>query len=255
MVERGEVSVLRVREYLLPLALVVLAGVGWWWTVVTSHNMVPTMGMGLGNSMVVVSLAAFTVAWIAMMAAMMLPAIVPVVRLYGRAAARGTVAPIPFFIAGYGIVWSIVGLPVFFLWRQLNQPLAQVTPTVGRIGGAVLVGAAVYQLSSLKTACLRHCRSPLSFFMRHSHNLDRSSGALILGVRHGLYCLGCCWMLMAVLVVLGTMQLAWMAVIAGLIFIEKISRIGELVAKIAGIGFLALGIWLLITPALIGRLT
>jgi predicted metal-binding membrane protein len=215
--------------------------------------MAPTMGVG--NSKVVMSLAAFTVAWIAMMAAMMLPAIVPVIRLYGRAAARGTVAPMPFFIAGYGIVWSIVGLPVFFLWRQLNQPLAHATPTVGRIAGAVLVGAAVYQLSSLKTACLRHCRSPLNFFMQHSKNLHRDSGALILGVRHGLYCLGCCWMLVAVLVAFGTMQLAWMAVIAVLIFIEKVSRIGELVAKIAGIGFLALGIWLLITPALVGRLT
>ena len=253
MVERGEVNVLRVREYRLPLALVVLAGVGWWWTVVTSNNMAPTMGMG--NSMLAMSLVAFTVAWIAMMAAMMLPAIIPVVRLYGRAAARGTVAPMPFFIAGYGIVWSFVGLPVFFLWRQLNQPLAQATPTVGRIAGAVLVGAALYQLSSLKTACLRHCRSPLNLFMRHSKNLHRNSGAMTLGVRHGLYCLGCCWTLMAVLVVFGTMQLAWMAVIAALIFIEKVLPIGELVAKVAGIGFLILGFWLFITPALVGRLT
>jgi len=212
-------------------------------------------GMDMNGATGAMSLAPFLVAWVAMMAAMMLPAVLPVVRLYARAAARGTVAPVAVFLAGYGAVWSAMGLPVFFLWERLDQPLADATPTAGRVAGVALVAAAVYQLSPLKSVCLRHCRSPLGFFMQHARNLHRTTGALALGARHGLYCLGCCWMLMAVLVAFGTMQLAWMAGLALLILVEKSTPIGERVAAGAGVAFLVLGMLLLVHPATIAGLT
>jgi predicted metal-binding membrane protein len=243
----------RVSDRWLAPVLVAIAGVGWWWSVVTTRDM--SSGMDMNGAMVAMSLAAFLVAWVAMMAAMMLPAVLPVVRLYARAAARGTVAPVAVFLAGYGAVWSAMGLPVFFLWKRLDQPLADATPTAGRIAGVVLVAAAVYQLSPLKGVCLRHCRSPLGFFMQHARNLHRPTGALAVGARHGLYCLGCCWMLMAVLVAFGTMQLAWMAGLALLILVEKSTPIGERVAAVAGVAFLVLGMLLLVHPATIAGLT
>jgi predicted metal-binding membrane protein len=246
-VQTVESKLSRERNYLLPLTLLTVAGVGWWSSVATSATMSLTMNSG-GAMM-----ALF--AWVAMMAAMMLPAVLPVVRLYQRAAERGTAAPVSYFLAGYAVIWSVVGLPVYWVWRQLQQPLAQASPAVGRLAGAVLIGAALYQLSPMKKACLRHCRSPLNFFMRHATNLRRSSGAVKLGARHGLYCLGCCWMLMAVLVALGTMQLFWMAVVAGLIFLEKVTSFGEYVAVGAGVGFFVLGVVLMINPATVGAIT
>jgi predicted metal-binding membrane protein len=231
-----------------PPALLAVAALGWWWSVHAAHAMSSSMGMDA------VSAAAFLAGWVAMMAAMMLPAVLPVVRLYARAAARGTVAPIAFFLAGYGVVWSAIGLPAFVAWKALNAPLADASSAAGRVAGAVLVAAAIYQLSPLKAVCLRHCRSPLSFFMQHGTHLDRPSGAAVAGARHGLFCLGCCWMLMAVLVAFGTMQLWWMAGLAALILLEKVSPIGERVARVAGGGFASLGLLLLIHPTTISHL-
>jgi predicted metal-binding membrane protein len=247
----GETTRPMTEAWVVP-ALLVLAALGWWWSAVTTRDMDGDMMMGGAASL---SLAAFLVAWVAMMAAMMLPAVLPVVRLYGRAAARGTVAPVPVFLAGYAFVWSVVGLPAYVAWRRLDGPLADASPTAGRIAGGVLVAAGAYQLSPLKGVCLRHCRSPLTFFMQHGKNLHRPSGALVAGARHGLYCLGCCWMLMAILVAFGTMQLAWMAGLALLILVEKATPIGERVAVVAGVVFLVLGVALLFQPTNVGHLT
>ncbi len=243
----------RVRGYWSAPALLALAGVGWWWSAVTARGM--SSGMDMSGAMASMSLAAFLVAWVAMIAAMMFPAILPVVRLYAHAAARGTAAPLAVFLAGYVAIWSATGLPAFFLWKRLDQPLADATPTAGRIAGAVLVAAAVYQLSPLKAFCLRRCRSPLGFFMQHAKNLHRPTGALAVGARHGLYCLGCCWMLMAVLVAFGTMQLAWMVGLALVILMEKVTPIGERVAAVAGVAFLALGVVLLFHPTTVSSFT
>lgn len=241
--------------WLVP-ALLGIAALSWWWSAVAARD----MGGGMDDGMTMsgaasMSLAAFLGAWVAMMAAMMLPAVLPVVRLYSRAAGRDTVAPVPFFLAGYAVVWSAVGIPVFIAWRRLDEPLSDATPTAGRIAGVVLVAAAIYQLSPLKQVCLRHCRSPLSFFMQHGKNLHRPSGAVVAGARHGLFCLGCCWMLMAVLVAFGTMQLAWMIGLAALILIEKATPIGERVAGAAGVAFLVLGAVLLLDPTSVSHLT
>lgn len=233
-------------------AMLAVAAAGWWWSATTASDMSADMLM---SGAVAMSLTAFLVAWVAMMAAMMLPAVLPVVRLYKRAAAQGTVAPVPLFLIGYVGVWSMIGLPAYVFWRRLAGPLADASPTAGRVAGVVLVAAAVYQLSPLKSVCLRHCRSPLSFFMRHGTNLHRASGAVIAGARHGLYCLGCCWMLMAILVAFGTMEITWMIALATLILIEKVTPIGERAATVAGVAFLILGVVLLFHPTTVGHLT
>ncbi len=251
-VRQGATRKAGVPDRWLAPTLLLIAGLGWWWSALTARGMGSDMTMSAAAAM---SLAAFLVAWVAMMAAMMLPAIVPVARLYARAAARGTVAPVAVFLAGYAAIWTAMGLPAFFIWQRLEGPLADASPTAGRIAGVVLVAAAIYQLSPLKAVCLRHCRSPLSFFLQHGKNLHRPAGAVAAGARHGLYCLGCCWMLMAVLVAFGTMQLRWMAVLATLIMVEKVTPIGERVAVAAGVAFLALGALLLLHPAILGRLT
>jgi predicted metal-binding membrane protein len=245
----------RVRiELWLPALLLGVAAIGWWWSALTARDMggsaaADGMSMGAGS----MSFLAFLAAWVAMMAAMMLPAVLPVVRLYGRAAARGTVAPILVFVAGYLLVWSAVGVPAFLAWHALRALLAQSLPWAGRVAGVVAVVAALYQVTPLKTLCLRHCRSPLSFFLHHSKNLNRPSGAVLAGGRHGLYCLGCCWMLMAILIAFGTMQLGVMVALAVLILLEKDAPFGEQLARAAAVVFLVAGAALLLHPLLISH--
>ncbi|AOW94863.1 hypothetical protein BFN03_11750 [Rhodococcus sp. WMMA185] len=231
----------------LSYSLLVVAALGWWWTVVGAGHME-------SSAMATMSFAAFLVAWIAMMAAMMLPAILPVVRLYALAAARGAAAPVAVFVGGYLVVWSAVGVPAYLLWRRLSGPLAQASPGAARFAGAVAIGAAVYQLTPLKSLCLKRCRSPLSFFLHHGRHLDRPAGAALAGGRHGVYCLGCCWMLMVLLVALGTMSLGWMIALAVLILLEKTAPFGEVLTRVAAAGLLILGAALLLQPALIGNI-
>ena len=235
----------------IPAALIALAAIGWWWSARMAASMSMNMGMDMAAAL---SLASFLIAWVAMMVAMMFPAVLPVARLYARAAAAGPVAPVPIFLAGYLIVWTVIGLPAFFIWRSLAGPLAMGALWAGRLAGVVLIAAAIYQLTPLKSACLRHCRTPMSFFMRYGNRLDRPLGALQIGVVHGAFCLGCCWALMAVLVAFGTMQLWWMVGLAVLIFVEKNVRWGEQAARVSGAGFALLGVLLLAYPAFISHL-
>ena len=238
------------RDVGLTATLLVGAALGWWWSVRMAGDMAGEMSMA-GT----MSFTAYLVGWVAMMAAMMFPAIAPVVRLYSRAAARGTVAPVPVFVAGYLLVWSAIGVPAYFLWRALDEPLAAGEASAGRFAGIVLVVAAVYQLTPLKQTCLRHCRSPMSVFTHASGDPARPAVALRIGAVHGTYCLGCCWALMAILVAVGTMHLAWMAALAAVIFIEKIAPRGELFATGVAAASAVLGVWLLFDPTSISTLT
>ena len=232
----------------VPAGLLILAGLGWWWSALSAGSMGDAMSMDGRSTM---SFAAFLVAWVAMMAAMMLPAVLPVVRLYARAAASGHAAPVIVFVGGYIALWSAVGVPAFLAWSRLNAPVAQATPWAGRLAGAVAVAAGLYQLTPLKGLCLRHCRSPMSFFLHHGKHLDRPVGAFVAGTRHGLFCLGCCWVLMVLLIALGAMQLAWMAALAALILLEKVAPFGERLARLSAVLFVAIGVVLIVHPTLI----
>lgn len=248
------------------VVLVLLAAIGWYWTVRMASDMtMPSMdgmsgmegmpGMDMSGMQTTISLAAFMLAWLAMMAAMMFPAVSPVVKLYGRAAAAGRVAPLPFFVAGYIIVWTAIGLPAYFAWRALMHPIAMAEPWAARVAGGVLLAAAAWQLTPLKSVCLKHCRTPMSVFLRFSASTGRPLGAARMGATHGLYCLGCCWALMAVLVAMGTMNIAWMIGLAVLIMLEKNAPWGERIALGAAVVFAIMGVMLFVRPELLSSLT
>lgn len=251
----AEVGIARTQEgaglalrVMVPVVLIGLAVAGWVWSVHVAEQMT---GGGMDHMAGPMSLGAFVVAWVAMMAAMMLPAVLPVVQLYARAAARGTVAPVPFFASGYLALWTVLALPAYLAWRPLSMATADGSTWVGRVAGATLLAAALWQLSPLKSVCLRHCRSPLGFFMRYGERVRRPSGALRMGVLHGAYCVGCCWALFAVLVASATMSLLWLVVFTALIVVEKNYKHGERVALAAAPVLAALGVALLIFPSLI----
>jgi predicted metal-binding membrane protein len=157
----------------------------------------------------------FAAAWTLMMAAMMLPSIAPLWLLY-----RGSRV---WLAIGYLAVWSAVGVVPYL---AMEQGMGFALPVV-------LGAAGVYELSPLKSVCLRRCRDPVTFLMQHYR-----SGALRLGIEHGIWCLGCCVGLMAVLVLAASMQLVWAVVIAAAVFVQKVLPAGELSARLIGVGLL-----------------
>lgn len=198
-----------------------------------------------------VALVPFLLGWLAMM----LPAVTPVVRLFSRAAALGRVPPTGTFVLGYLLVWGLTGVPVYFLWRVVAMPLRDGEMWAARMAGLVLLMAGAFQLTPLKRACLRRCRSPMSVFLRTNSDLARPSGAVRAGGRHAVYCLGCCAGLMVVLVAAGSMQPWWAAAIAAGIFLERNAPAGERLALVAAAGLAAIGVALLARPMLISTLT
>lgn len=238
-----------------PIVLLSLAAVGWWLSATMAHQMVMSNSDAMAMGASSLSLLAFIGGWIAMTCAMMVPAIVPVVALFRGAAVRGRAASTSYFVAGYLVVWSAVGLPAYYAWRALQGPIGNDAAWVARLAGSVFLVGAAYQVSPLKSVCLRHCRTPMSFFLHQRHDLSRPLGATFAGATHGLMCFGCCWALMAILVTLGTMQFAWMIILAALIYLEKVSAHGELVARISAAAFVGLGLGLLLYPTLLSRLT
>lgn len=135
------------------------------------------------------------------------------------------------------------------------EPIASAQPWAARFAGVVLIAATAWQMTPLKSVCLRHCRSPISFFLRFGAKVTRPLGSLRMGATHGLFCLGCCWALMAVLVALGTMNLAWMAGLALLILLEKNAPFGERIAQVAAVLFAVAGITLIVDPQTLTTLT
>ena len=225
---------------LVVLPLLAVAAVAW---AITARGDDMVMGPG-----------AFVVAWVVMMTAMMLPAAAPVVALYSLAARRGAVAAVPVFVSGYLAVWAVTALPAYAVARAVEQPLMNGEPWVGRLVGATLLAAAVYQLTPLKDACLRRCRSPLSFFLSRTGSLANPWRSLVAGAQHGVHCLGCCWALMAVLVVVGGMQLGWALGLALVISAEKLLPHARLVVRTVAVAATAVGIALLIDPSLLAHL-
>jgi predicted metal-binding membrane protein len=187
--------------------------------------------------------------WAVMMVGMMSGAATPVVLLFAAAQSRRGqrgVSTLLAFGLGYIALW--VGFSAFATAAQwslhqlklLSPALAASSPT---FGGAILVGAGIYQLTPLKGTCLRHCQSPLGFLLTNWR--DGLLGALQMGMRHGAYCLGCCWALMGVLFVVGVMNLVWVAALTGFVLLEKTGPAGVAVARVAGVGMVAFGLVLI----------
>ncbi|MDQ2914528.1 MAG: DUF2182 domain-containing protein, partial [Chloroflexota bacterium] len=172
------------------------------------------------------------------------PAVAPVVITFDRwaqskARPRSVTAT---FILGYLVVWSVIGLAAYAVVVVLQMLVPAGDPTAQRVGGGLLVVAGLYELTPLKNICLRHCRSPLGIVMQYADLLgDGHRGPFRVGVVHGSYCVGCCWALMLVLVLLGMMNVAWMGVVAALIFAEKVLPGGALLSRVSGFAFIAAG--------------
>ena len=242
-------AAVRTRLGLIAL-LLVLAAIGWWWTAGEMQGMDGGPWTELGT------LSWFVGVWIVMMAAMMFPSVAPTVALYSTMTrSRSPVAPL-LFTSGYLLAWTSVGVFAFTaataLGRIPGDPLAW--DRAGRwVAGATLLVAAVYELTPLKDVCLGKCRSPLGFLLG-SWRSGRT-GALQMGARHGAWCIGCCWALMASLFALGVMSVVWMAVVAGVIAFEKLIPSRRAATYVTAALLLVLGVLVLVSPDSIPALT
>jgi predicted metal-binding membrane protein len=192
---------------------------------------------------------AFVGAWTVMMTAMMLPSALPMIGLYGairRKGGRASGLPVAMFTLVYLAAWGVTGLPVYLATIGLGGVDGHVF-AYGIAG--VLVAAGVYQLSPLKHACLRACRSPIGFLLGRWR--PGRAGGLVLAWRHAAYCVGCCWALMVVLVAAGAMGLPWVLLIAALVTAEKLAPGGEWIARAAGAALLLFGAAVAVRPDLI----
>jgi predicted metal-binding membrane protein len=193
------------------------------------------------------------VMWTVMMVAMMLPSAAPVILLvvgtYRRRGARPTVLTAS-FTTGYLLAWtafSAIAAGTQLILHRAAMLSPGMSSSSTRLGGAILIGAGVYQWLPIKGACLTQCRSPLGFLTREWR--EGTAGALIMGVRHGAFCVGCCWALMALLFVAGVMNLISVAAIAVFVLIEKLAPVGGRFGRAAGLLLASWGAWLLIVGA------
>ena len=191
--------------------------------------------------------------WAVMMIGMMTPSAAPMILLYARVGGQAantakSLAATWWFTAGYLLVWTAFAFAATFAQWVLERG-SLLTPAMagsgGVFGGIVMIAAGLYQWLPLKDACLRQCQAPWLFIQRHGGFRGDAPGSLLLGARHGIYCVGCCWVLMALLFVGGVMNVLWIAAITIFVLAEKVVPAGRALSRIAGLGFLAWGAWLL----------
>ena len=237
--------------------LVVLAGVigvaalAWAYTIYVALG----TGAGAGTAMAMPNMqswslahwAAMFIMWMVMMVAMMVPSAAPMLLMFAtinrqRLAKQQPYVPTGVFLLGYVLVWcgfaagATIGNWALHTHAMLSSMMG--SSTIALLGGALLLAAGVFQWTRLKYVCLTNCRSPLSFIM--SDWRDGVGGALKMGLRHGVYCLGCCWILMALLFVLGVMNLVWIAALAAFVLLEKVAPKGHLLGRAGGV---LLAVW------------
>ncbi len=218
-------------------------------------------GMDAGPGTDLGELGWFLGVWVTMMAAMMFPSAAPMVLLFQRVSSERARRGQPFvptwvFVLGYLAVWTVFGLAAYGLYRlvALLDPGVLAWERGGRYAaGAAVAAAGLYELTRLKSACLRHCRGPLHFVLGHWR--DGVAGALRMGVEHGASCVGCCSGLMLLLFALGVMSVTWMAVVAGLVFAQKVLPRGESLTRVFAVAFVAAGIWVAAAPGSVPGLT
>lgn len=213
-------------------SIALLVGLSWWFLV-----------SGAGMAPMRPPLTALVLMWWLMMVAMMLPSATPAILLYARVRRQrrgdARIAASWIFTLGYLAVWLVFSIVAAALQTRIAGP--DMALRSAALGGAFLVAAGLYQLSPLKSSCLEQCRTPAEFLSRHWR--PGPMGALRLGMLHGAYCVGCCWLLMALLFVGGVMNLMWVIALAVLVAIEKLAPFGAMVARFAGVALIASGIW------------
>ena len=196
--------------------------------------------------------ALILVMWWVMMAAMMLPSAAPTILLFAALSRKSAEHGDPAVSAGvfastYVIVWGGLSLLATFAQMQLDG-LALLSPMMKSasvpLGAALLIAAGVYQTTPLKYACLRHCRTPIDFFARRWRR--GTKGALIMGLEHGAFCLGCCWVMMGLLFYAGVMNLLWVAGLAVYVLLEKLAPAGQRISRFAGVALILWGVAVLV---------
>ncbi len=233
-------------------SLLVLAAAAWalliWQASVMDTDMSLTMGMAA---------PVFVGIWIAMMVAIMFPTAAPMILMFARVhnqrRQRGqNFVPTWVFASSYLLVWAASGLAAYGIavaGDKLADQSGWVLDNAARIGGGVLIAAGLYQLSPLKSICLSKCRTPISFILNSWR--DGYAGSFRMGLEHGVYCLGCCWMLFVILFPLGMMNVAATALITLLIFAEKSTPIGKQMAAVAAAGLIVYGVLVIAFPDLL----
>ena len=246
---------------LIVSSIVLIAALAWAYLVLLQQRMSPSgapaatmAGMGMMDAPWRTTDVLFTLTmWFVMMVGMMSPAAAPVLLLFAatraRRAERGAPTAVLLFGLGYFTVWlGFSACATLAQWALHDAALLSpaMAAASGRVAGALLIAAGAYQLTPAKRACLQHCQSPVGFLM--SHWRDGRGGALRMGFHHGLYCLGCCWALMTVLLVVGIMNLLWMAVIAAVFLAEKNWVRGDVLTKVAGTALVVYGVAVMVKP-------
>lgn len=225
-----------------------------WLAAAMNMSMPEAMSPGFAPWTVAHFLFLFAMWWV-MMVGMMTPSAAPMILLYTQVARQATTlgkpfAPAAWFAGGYLSVWTLFALAAAFAEFALEHAAlisSTMTVTSRTLGGIVLVCAGLYQWTPLKNACLNACRAPLAFVQRHGGFKADAMGSFRLGLFHGAYCLGCCWLLMTVLFVAGVMNPVWIAALTVLVMTEKVLPRGPLLARLAGACAAVAGAWLIAT--------
>ena len=245
------------RDRLLVLgALVVLAGLAWGYTIhlgVQHASMVGALAMPMAMQWTFTDFVFMLVMWAVMMLAMVLPSVTPTVVIFGRVrekreATGRLFAPTGVFVCGYLLAWLSFSLIATIInwWLHTNGLMSSSVLLSSFLSfGSLLIVAGLFQWMPAKDACLDHCRSPMSFLMQHWR--EGTSGAMIMGLHHGAYCLGCCWMLMLLLFALGVMNIPWIALLTILVLAEKTLPYGRFISRSLGVLLIGWGAWLIAT--------
>ena len=223
--------------------LLLAAGVAWVGVVVIARHMGPmpgTMTLGLWS---------FVAVWSLMMAAMMLPSIAPFASLYTRAFAESRGRRLGSLALGYLAIWTLAALPAFGLAWLADRVLSGHPGAATALAVVIFAACGIYQLTPLKDRCLARCRSPLGFMLKFGSYRGRSKD-LRVGIHHGLFCLACCWALMALLVAFGLMNLVMMVVLATVVFVEKTGPWGRRFSRLLGVVALVLAVAVIFEPGL-----
>ncbi len=255
MLESDAASALPRRDRFVVLGgLAAAVALAWLYLVYLAHGMGEmSMGSGMATAMKsdpwnVADFGAMFVMWVIMMVGMMLPGATPMILMFVTISRKHRQAGRKYpsaavFVSGYVLTWGGFSLAATALQSGLQSLLllsATLATSSPVLGATLFVAAGLYQFTPLKHACLRHCRSPLAFLLTRWR--DGSGGALLMGLEHGLYCLGCCWVIMALLFVGGVMNLLWVLAITVFVLVEKVLPRGELLARGTGVILIAVGL-------------
>ena len=250
-------SVLKRDRLIVIAGLVMVVLVAWIYMIMLAFDM-QNMNMSMEMSMPQMQtwnsadfLLTF-VMWSVMMVAMMIPSAAPMILTFSAINRRKNEEKNPvlltsLFLLGYLVIWTVFSAGATAVQWGLHS-LALLSPMMMSsspiLGGILLLGAGIFQFTPYKQACLGHCRTPMGFLMTE-WRLGKK-GAFLMGIRHGNFCVGCCWLIMALLFVAGVMNLLWVATIAGFVLLEKVIPSGEWVSKIAGIVMIVWGLGMIV---------